>query len=83
VARIIERIAAFDDFCQADDPHEEHDLGSFETEGQTIIFKIDCFDTDLKYQSPDPTNAVVTVRVMTVMLAHEYPMLPTPPAPSA
>ncbi len=81
--RIVEAVATFDDFCQADDPRGEHNLGAFEAEGHTIISKIDYFDTDLKYQSPDPTDAVVTARVMTVMLAHEYPMLQTPPSPSA
>jgi hypothetical protein len=80
--RIVAAIAAFDDFSRTDDPDGQHNLGAFEADGQTIIFKIDCFDTDLKYQSPDPTDPVVTVRVMTVMLAHEYPMLETPPAPA-
>ena len=37
-----------------------------------MVFKIYCFDNDLKYQSPDPTDPAVTVRVITVMLADEY-----------
>jgi Protein of unknown function (DUF3768) len=56
----------FDDFCHANDPHEEHDFGSFEAEGHTIFFKIDYFDRNLKYHSPDPTDPAVTVRVITV-----------------
>jgi Protein of unknown function (DUF3768) len=38
-ARIIKTIAVFDDFCHANDPHEEHDFGSFEAEGHTIFSK--------------------------------------------
>ena len=72
VTRIVKTIAVFDDFCHANDPHEEHDFGSFEAEGHTIFFKIDYFDRNLKYLSPDPTDPVVTVRVITVMLADEY-----------
>jgi hypothetical protein len=71
-ARIIKTIAVFDDFCHANDPHEEHDFGSFEAEGHTIFFKIDYFDRSLNYHSPDPTDPAVTVRVITVMLADEY-----------
>jgi hypothetical protein len=56
----------------ANDPHEEHDFGSFEAEGHTIFFKIDYFDRSLTYHSPDPTDPAVTVRVITVMLADEY-----------
>ena len=41
VARIIKTIAVYDDFCQANDPYEEHDFGAFEAEGHTIFFKID------------------------------------------
>jgi hypothetical protein len=71
-ARIIKTIAVFDDFCHANDPHEEHDFGSFEAEGHTIFFKIDYFDRSLNHHSPDPTDPTVTVRVITVMLADEY-----------
>src|ERR1700687_3989524 len=69
VARIVKTIAVFDDFCHANDPHEEHDFGSFEAEGHTIFFKIDYFDRNLKYHSPDPSAPVVTVRGITAMLA--------------
>jgi hypothetical protein len=72
VDRIVKTIALFDDFCHANDPYEEHDFGSFEAEGHTIFFKIDYFDRNLKYLSPDPTDPAVTVRVITVMLADEY-----------
>jgi hypothetical protein len=71
-ARIIKTIAVFDDFCHANDPHEEHDFGSFEAEGHTIFFKIDYLDQNLNHHSPDPTDPAVTVRVITVMLADEY-----------
>jgi Protein of unknown function (DUF3768) len=71
-ARIIKTIAVFDDFCHANDPHEEHDFGSFEAEGHTIFFKIDYLDRGLNHHSPDPTDPGVTVRVITVMLADEY-----------
>ena len=44
VARILQTIEVFDDFCHANDPHQEHDFGSFEAEGERIFFKIDYFD---------------------------------------
>jgi hypothetical protein len=72
IDRIVKTIAVFDDFCHANDPYEEHDFGSFDAEGHTIFFKIDYFDRNLKYLSPDPADPVVTVRVITVMLADEY-----------
>jgi hypothetical protein len=34
----------FDDFCHANDPHEEHDFGCFEADGHRIFFKIDFVD---------------------------------------
>ena len=71
-ARIIKTIAVFDDFCHANDPHEEHDFGSFEAEGHTVFFKIDYLDRRMEYRSPDPTDPDVTARVITVMLADEY-----------
>ena len=45
--RIIKTIVTFDDFCHANDPREDHDNGSFEAEGCTILFKIDRKSTRL------------------------------------
>jgi Protein of unknown function (DUF3768) len=72
VARIVKTIAVFDDFCHANDPHEEHDFGAFEADGQMIFFKIDYFDRELSMHSPDPADPAVTQRVITIMLAEEY-----------
>jgi Protein of unknown function (DUF3768) len=72
VDRIVQTISVFDDFCHANDPHQEHDFGSFQAEGETIFFKIDYFDNDLSCHSPDPADPSVTKRVITIMLASEY-----------
>ncbi len=72
VARIVKTIAVYDDFCHANDPHAEHDFGSFDADGHTIFFKIDYYDTDLTYHSPDPSDPAVTRRIITIMLPDEY-----------
>jgi hypothetical protein len=72
VERIARTVQVFDDFCHANDPHEEHDFGSFEAEGQMIFFKIDYFDQTLTCHSPDPADDAATRRVITIMLAEEY-----------
>ena len=70
--RIFRTIAVFEDFCHANDPHQEHDFGSFKAEGQTIFFKIDYYSKDMTMHSPDPSDPTVTQRVITIMLAEEY-----------
>ena len=72
VARIVKTVAVFDDFCHANDPHEEHDFGAFDADGHKVFFKIDYFDESLSYYSPDPADPSVTKRVITIMLAEEY-----------
>ena len=72
VARIVKTIAVYDDFCQANDPYEEHDFGALEVDGQVIFFKIDYYDKALAAHSPDPSDPAVTERVITIMLAEEY-----------
>ena len=62
VERIVKTIAVFDDFCHANDPHEEHDFGSFEADGHMIMFKIDYFDQNLSMHSSDPADPAVTQR---------------------
>ena len=56
VARIVRTIAVYDDFCHANDPYEEHDFGSFEADGHTILFKIDYYDKALAFHSSDPAD---------------------------
>jgi len=72
VARIVKTIAVFDEFCHANDPHEEHDFGAFEADGHRIFFTIDYFDETLTHHSVDPADPSVTKRVITIMLANEY-----------
>ena len=71
-ADIMRRVHDFSAFTPDNDPHGEHDFGSFEFAGETIFWKIDCYDCDLNYGSPDPSDKNVTERVLTVMLAEEY-----------
>ena len=72
VERIVKTIAVFDEFCRANDPHQEHDFGSFDADGHTIFFKIEYYDKALSMHSPDPSDPSVTERVITIMLAEEY-----------
>jgi hypothetical protein len=72
VERLVKTIAVFDDFCNANDPHEEHDFGCFDFDGTQVMFKIDYYDKTLTYHSPDPADPAVTERVITIMLAEEY-----------
>ncbi len=69
---ILAKVRAFDSFTAANDPYGEHDFGAFDHSGNTVFWKIDCFDLDLTMQSPDPGDPSVTARVLTVMLAEEY-----------
>ena len=72
VQRIVKTIEVYDDFCHANDPHEEHDFGAFDVDGKRIFFKIDYYDLSLTVHSPDPSDPAVTRRVITIMLAEEY-----------
>jgi hypothetical protein len=72
VERLVKTIAVFDDFCHANDPHEEHDFGSFRFDEVDVFFKIDYFDKSLNFQSPNPADPSVTERVITIMRADEY-----------
>ena len=71
-AEIMRRVFAFGDFTPDNDPHGEHDFGSFEHAGRTIFWKIDYYDRALQNGSPDPADEAVTTRVLTVLLAEEY-----------
>ena len=71
-AAILTRVQTFDDFTEDNDPWREHDFGSFEHNGRTIFWKVDCYDLLLKNGSRDPSDPALTRRVLTIMLADEY-----------
>ena len=71
-AMAIRRVATFSEFTPDNDPHGEHDFGSFALAGRKFFFKLDYYDATLTYGSEDPADPAKTTRVMTIMLAKEY-----------
>ena len=69
---VLARVIGFDAFTEDNDPFGEHDCASLKVMDQNILWKIDYYDRSLTFNSPDPTDPKVTVRVLTIMLASEY-----------
>lgn len=72
VDNVIDAVRRFSDFSTDNDPHGEHDFGMVTCECQEIFWKIDYYDAQLEFGSPDPADPSVTTRVLTIMLASEY-----------
>ena len=72
VPDILDQVRWYDVFTPDNDPHGEHDFGSFRCAGETIFWKWDYYDVDMGMHSPDPSDTTVTTRVLTIMLADEY-----------
>ena len=62
----------FTDFNPDNNPHHEHDFGSFELDGHMVFWKFSYYDRNLEYGSEDPSDPLKTCRVLTVMLAEDY-----------
>jgi hypothetical protein len=71
-AMAIRRMATFSDFTPDNDPHGEHDFGSFTLAGRKFFWKIDAYDKAMEFGSEDPADPSKTTRVLTIMLAEEY-----------
>jgi len=71
-AMVIRRVATFSDFTPNNDPHGEHDFGSFALSGRKLFWKIDYYDAAMDFGSDDPADPSKTTRVLTIMLAEEY-----------
>lgn len=69
LSRAMATIYKFDDFTANNDPWGEHDFGKVNIEGEAIMWKIDYYDINLEWGSPEPADETVTCRVMTIMLA--------------
>ncbi|MBA98305.1 MAG: hypothetical protein CMN10_15820 [Roseobacter sp.] len=66
------RVAAFDAFNADSDPQGWHEMGVIEFEDTTVWFKVDLYDTDYQYGSPEPSDPAQTRRVLTLLLPSEY-----------
>ena len=64
--------AAIRNYCFKPGDGPERDFGAITFLDHKLLFKIDAYDRALEHGSPDPADAGVTVRVMTIMLASEY-----------
>jgi Protein of unknown function (DUF3768) len=84
-SRVRELIETFDAFTPDNDPHGERDFGAIYQDGpglwttqrprnpcETVFWKIDYYDRELKWASEDLANRAITRRVLTIMLAEEY-----------
>jgi len=71
-AAIIEKVKTFEAFNADNDPYGEHDFGAFDHGGDKIFWKIDAYDANLRWGSPDPADPALTTRALTIMLAEEY-----------
>jgi len=69
---LLQKVRSFDAFEEGNDPHQEHDFGSIDEAGIRCFFKIDYYDLDCAFASPDASDENLTRRVMTIMLAEEY-----------
>lgn len=69
---IMQKVWTFADFNEDNDPYGEHGFGCFEYQGQQIFWKIDLYDINYEFYSPQPDEETQTNRVLTIMFAEEY-----------
>lgn len=72
VPLVLEAVRSFNQFSPDNDPYGERDFGALTVLGHRIFWKIDYYDRNLQFGSPDPADPAVTTRVLTIMLAGEY-----------
>jgi hypothetical protein len=65
-------IRNFAEFNKGNNPYGERDFGIVKLGEDTVMWKIDYYDTDCLYGSEDSADPKVTCRVLTLMLAEEY-----------
>lgn len=69
------KVRHFDNFKAENNPYGERDFGAFKIGREFFFWRIDYYhkgEEPLTYGSADPSNPMVTDRVLTIMLSHEY-----------
>jgi hypothetical protein len=69
---LMHQIRSYDRFTEDNDPHCEHDFGSFELSGYPCFWKLNYYDPTLNWGSEDASDIDKTTRILTIMLAEDY-----------
>ena len=72
IANIISKVRNFNDFNEGNNPYGDRDFGAVDFKGQKIFWKIDYYDRNFEFASPDAASPTVTNRVLTVIYAYKY-----------
>ncbi len=72
VDEIIEKVQADNDFKRGNNPYGERNFGAIKFKERNIFWKIDYYNMELTFLSPDASDASRTIRVLTIMYAEEY-----------
>ncbi|NSY40145.1 DUF3768 domain-containing protein [Leisingera sp. ANG59] len=74
VMEAVQATGAFDTFEPDNDPEGWHDFGAVTIRGETVFWKVDLYeaDSDFRYGAEAPDNPETTMRVLTVMMAHDW-----------
>ena len=73
VTEAVKATGAFETFEPDNDPEGWHDFGAVTIRGETVFWKVDLYeaDSDFRYGAEAPDNPETTMRVLTIMMAHD------------
>ena len=74
MAEAVKATGMFETFEPENDPEGWHDFGAVEVRGETVFWKIDLYEasSDFRYGAEAPDNPETTMRVLTIMMAHDW-----------
>jgi hypothetical protein len=64
---LVDKVHCFEDFSESNDPHKEHDFGRIDFRGIRYFWKIDYYDRDMQFHSPNKSDPKQTMCVLTIM----------------
>ncbi|MCR8550005.1 DUF3768 domain-containing protein [Salipiger sp. P9] len=74
MAEAVKATGEFDAFEPENDPEGWHDFGAVTIRGETVFWKLDLYEaaSEFRYGAETPDNPATTVRVLTIMMAHDW-----------
>lgn len=72
VMKVLLAVMQFNAFKPENDPYGEHDMGSVNIDGEDYNWKIDYYDRDYRYHTPDAADPAMTRRVLTICQSLEW-----------